>query len=172
VRTQSRLGDRLARVEAAEAARARALAEPEAEDRSLLRARAAMGALIREALLRAGADSATCRALRLADEAQAELAAIPDTPALRRADRRLLGASSDGRTAEAFDAKIADLVRRYRDGLDTPDFATGSMACLFAWSVALLSDKRGGLARRAPAWNSAGFGGGSSGRNGRCASSL
>lgn len=175
----TRIEERLARAEAEKAAKARATVQPGAAHRSGLRAKAAIAAVIREALSRAGADPAACRALRMAEAAAAELAAIPDTPALRRADKRLL-AGDAGETsvaaAEAFDAKMADLVSRYRSGrLDTPDFASESMANVLAWSIAALSDdprRRGGLAPRARAWNSPGVGGGSSGRNGSCASSL
>jgi hypothetical protein len=138
---ERRLDDRLARVEAARAARAKATVRPGAEHRSALRAKAAIGAVIREALLLTGVDLQTCRALGLAQEAQAELAAIPDTPALRRADKRLLGGSAGDRSnpaADAFEAKVSDLVHRYRAGLGTPDFPTESMACVFAWSLAML----------------------------------
>lgn len=142
--TAARIDDRLARAEAEKAAKAKATAQPGAERRSGLRAKAAMAGVIREALLRAGGDATTCRALRMAEEAAAELAAIPDTPALRRADRRLLAGDADETSIaaiDAFDAKMSDLVSRYRSGrFDTPDFASESMATVFAWSVAMLSD--------------------------------
>jgi hypothetical protein len=80
----------------------------------------------------------------MAEEAAAELAAIPDTPALRRADNRLRAGDLDETSvaaADAFDAKMSNLVSRYRNGrLDTPDFASDSMATVFAWSIAMLSD--------------------------------
>lgn len=140
--TESRLNDRLARVEAARAAQVEATVRPGAEHRAALRAKAAIGGVIREALLLTGVDPQICRALRLAQEAQAELAAIPDTPALRRADKRLLGGTAgegSNPAADAFDAKMSNLVGRYRAGLGTPDFSTESMACVFAWSLAMLS---------------------------------
>jgi hypothetical protein len=144
VTIESRLNDRLSRVAATRAAEGAAVAWPDAERRSVLRAKVAIGAVIRKALLLAGADPGTCRALRLADEAAGELAAFPDTPALRRADKRLLAAAATENSrpeADAFDAKITDLVGRYRDG-DTPDFATESMASVFAWSLATLSSRK------------------------------
>jgi hypothetical protein len=45
-----------------------------------------MGAVIRDALARAGVDAAGATRLCLADEAAASLAALPDTAELRRAD--------------------------------------------------------------------------------------
>lgn len=133
-----------------------AIAVPEIERRCALRAWEAIGAVVREALLRAGADPAAATALRRAEAAAAELAAIPDTPRLRRADNALLartaprgpnpnGPSPNGTdhaatdpAAEAFDAKIGDLVDGYRDA-EMPDLASASMAMLFAWSIAMLS---------------------------------
>jgi hypothetical protein len=54
--------------------------------RHLWRAEAAMGAVIRSALARAGVDLALATRLCLADEAAASLAALRDTPELQRAD--------------------------------------------------------------------------------------
>jgi hypothetical protein len=143
VTTATRIDDRLTRAEAEKAAKARATAQPGAERRSLLRAEAAMAGVIRAALVLAGADATTCRALRMAEAAAAELAAIPDTPSLRRTDNRLLAADTgetSGAEADAFDAKMSDLVSRYRNGrLDPPDFASDSMANVLAWSIAMLS---------------------------------
>src|SRR5271166_7003892 len=54
--------------------------------RHIWRAEAAMGAVIRGALARAGVDAAQATRLCLADEAAAALVALPDTPELQRAD--------------------------------------------------------------------------------------
>jgi hypothetical protein len=54
--------------------------------RHLWRAEAAMGAVVRSALARAGVDAALATRLCLADEAAAALLALPDTPELQRAD--------------------------------------------------------------------------------------
>jgi hypothetical protein len=50
------------------------------------RAEAAIGAVIRSALARAGVDATQATRLSLADEAAAALAPLPDTPELERAD--------------------------------------------------------------------------------------
>src|SRR4029077_10033768 len=53
--------------------------------RCIWRAEAAMGAVIRSALARAGVDAAGATRLCLADQAAAALAALPETPELQRA---------------------------------------------------------------------------------------
>jgi hypothetical protein len=111
---------------------------PAVERRCVLRARAAIGAVVRDCLRRSGADPASVWALRLAGEARAELAALRDTARRRAADDELLGRLHDGQygaAAEAFDAKLADLVSRYR-GAATPDPARASLLEWFAWSLA------------------------------------
>ena len=104
--------------------------------RRLLRAEAAIGAVIREALAQAGVDMAGATRLSLADEAAAALAALPDTPGLQCADDAALSASSDDRArAEAFAPKILAMTTRYA-GAPPPDLADASFAELFAWSLA------------------------------------
>src|SRR6266700_8058197 len=72
--------------------------------RRVWRAEAAMGAVIRSALARAGVDAAGATRLCLADEAAAALVAIPDTPELQRADGNGAAAASahDRARADAF----------------------------------------------------------------------
>ncbi len=95
----------------------------------MLRAEAAIGAVIRDALARAGVNPAHAARLGLADEAAAELAALPDMLASRRA------ASGRASDPDPFEARILALVRGFADG-HPPDFAGASFAELFAWSLA------------------------------------
>jgi hypothetical protein len=97
--------------------------------RCIWRAEAAMGAVIRSALARAGVDAAGATRLCLADEAAAALAALPETPELQRAD------ADDRARADAFKPKILALTRGLA-GAPPPDFANASFAELFAWSLA------------------------------------
>jgi hypothetical protein len=102
--------------------------------RHIWRAEAAIGAVIRSALARAGVDAAQAIRLCLADQAATALAALSDTPELQRAD-------SDGPAAEdcvrgdAFKPKILALARGFV-GAAVPDLAKASFAELFAWSLA------------------------------------
>ncbi len=84
---------------------------PEAAHRVGLRACAAVGRGCREAL-RGVADPGATRVaiIRLGEEAGAELAEIPDTPALRRSDG-VLGAALRGPLVR----RLQRLVARYRD---------------------------------------------------------
>jgi hypothetical protein len=65
-----------------------------AHHRQSLRTRVALHQLIRERLRVIGVDPALAESLRLGDEAAAELAAIPDTPELERADEAIVRANS------------------------------------------------------------------------------
>ena len=76
--------------------------------RPALRAEAAMGAVIRSALARAGVDAADATRLANAD----------DSP-----------------RADDFESKILVMARGYAGG-QRPDFANASFAELFAWSLA------------------------------------
>jgi hypothetical protein len=115
--------------------------------RHIWRAEAAMGAIIRDALARAGVDAAGATRLRLADDAAVSLAALPDTPELQRADgedkppadgEEKAPADADDPDpagADAFAAKIAALVHGFA-GAPPPDFANASFAELLAWALA------------------------------------
>jgi hypothetical protein len=105
--------------------------------RRLLRAKTAIGAMVRHALAVSGADIGAARRLVDADAAEAALAAIPDTPVLRDADRAAtppLG-RAQRRQAEAFEAKISAMAEGIANGRPL-DLANASLAELFAWSLA------------------------------------
>jgi hypothetical protein len=104
--------------------------------RRIWRAEAAMGAVIRSALARAGVDTAAATRLSLADEAAAALVALPDTPELQRADGNSAPAAAahDRARADAFKPKILSLALGFA-GAPPPDFANASFAELFAWSL-------------------------------------
>ncbi len=103
--------------------------------RPTLHAEAAMGAVIRSALARAGVDAAGATRLSFADEAAAPLA--PDTAELQREDANgaPLANADDGAGADDFESKILAMARRFAGG-QMPDFANASFAELFAWSLA------------------------------------
>ena len=106
--------------------------------RRLLRAEAAIGAVIRNALSRAGVDRAVATRLSVADEAAAALASISDTPELQRADDNedtTLVHAEDRDRAAAFGPKIMAMAKSFADGTP-PDFANASFAELLAWSLA------------------------------------
>jgi hypothetical protein len=104
--------------------------------RRIWRAEAAMGALIRSELARAGVDSGKATRLCL-DDAEAALAALPDTPELQRADSAdAAAADADNRTrTDAFEPKLLALMQSFA-GAPPPDVANASFAELFAWSLA------------------------------------
>ena len=105
--------------------------------RPALHAEAAMGAVIRSALARAGVDAAVATRLSFADAAAAPLAATPDTAELQHEDAS--GApptNADERAAkDDFEHKILAMARRFAGGQPL-DFANASFAELFAWSLA------------------------------------
>ena len=105
--------------------------------RRLLRAEAALGEIIRAALMRAGADEAAASRLALADDAAAALAALPDTARLRHSDARDAAAANgyDRARADMFAPKLIAMTRRYAGGVPL-DFADASFAELLAWSLA------------------------------------
>ena len=99
----------------------------------MLRAKTAMGAIIRDALAQAGVDPARAPRLRLADEAALALAALPDPPVPPPAAAVPdVGPDPD---PDPFAAKMLALAQRFADG-GPPDFAAASFAELFAWSLA------------------------------------
>ena len=104
--------------------------------RHIWRTEAAMGAVIRSALARAGVDAAQATRLCLADEAAAALAALPNTPELQRvkADSPAADEAGDRASEDAFESKILALARGFA-GAPPPDFAKASFAELFAWSL-------------------------------------
>ena len=102
--------------------------------RALLRVRVEICAGLRRKWALSGVGAAGAAALRLGDEAAAELAGIPDTPELRRLDTALLerdgGASPDG-----CEATIRRLSEEYRNGRAL-DLFTASSTELLACCVA------------------------------------
>ena len=126
------------RIDRVEGRRIAATAEHgSAANRPTLRAEAAMGAVIRSALARAGVDAAGATRLCFADEAAAPLVAIPDTAELQREDANgiPLANADDGPRADDFESKILAMARRFAGGQPL-DFANASFAELFAWSLA------------------------------------
>jgi hypothetical protein len=132
------LEDRLDQVEERRSAAAIEQRAAEVRQRRLLHAKAALGAIIREALTRAGVDAAAATRLALADDAAAALAAIPDTQQLRDADAdNAAGPANpnDRARADDFAPKIIAMTRRFADGARL-DFGGASFAELLAWSLA------------------------------------
>ena len=84
---------------------------PAARHHTLLRARVAVCALLRERSTPADADRALAGAFELGDTAAAELADIPDTPELRKTDAVLLARDHAG-AEEAFETQLWHLVRQ------------------------------------------------------------
>jgi hypothetical protein len=114
---------RLAQISAKTAARDDAAAGLDRAPRAL----GAVCAVVHDGLVRAGIDPARARALRLTptpanDQNQSE---DPEEFVIDDADG----------LAGIFAGKIAELVRRYRDGHE-PDFANASLAELLAWCLA------------------------------------
>ncbi len=121
------------RIDRVEGRRMAAGAEPgSAAIRPTLRAEAAMGAVIRRALARAGVDAASATQLSFADEAAAPLVATPDAAELHREDANN---AYDRAGEDDFESKILAMARRFAGG-QPPDFANSSFAELFAWSLA------------------------------------
>jgi len=106
----------------------------EARHRSLLRARAALSALLRERSPPADSGRALAGALQLGDAAAVELAGIPDTPDLRSTDKAKLARDHAGVEA-AFEAQLLRLVRHCRDGGEL-DLGNASPAELLAACLA------------------------------------
>jgi hypothetical protein len=135
---QSPLDTRLDRVEGRRTAGAVEHSSAAIRRRHIWRAEAAIGAVIRNALARAGGvDAAQATRLCLADEAAAALAAFSDTPELQHADGNspAAGEGRDRARGDAFKAKILAPARGFAGG-PPPDLARASFAELFAWSLA------------------------------------
>ena len=108
-----------------------------AERRRALRARAALGAAVRWTLAQSGIDPARAPALRVGDEASAELAVAGDPPAEPAADPAADDRNSSADPLCGLDDRIGRLVACYRDGVRAdPDFARASLAELLAWCIA------------------------------------
>ena len=137
------LENRLDRVEGRRSAAAEEQSAAAARQRRLLRAKAALGEIIRAALTRAGVDAADATRLALADDAAATLAVIPDMQQLRHADANDAAVPADPNDrarADAFALKITAMTRRFADGVPL-DFANASFAELLAWSLAQKAGK-------------------------------
>jgi hypothetical protein len=97
-----------------------------------------MGEVIRSALARAGVDPAQATSLGLADDAEAALLALSDTPELQHSDRDSAAAAAvvqDRTLGDVFERKIMAMVQGFA-GAPPPDFANASFAELFAWALA------------------------------------
>ena len=99
-----------------------------ARNRSLLRGRAACGALLRQRSQLLGDSPAFAAALQLGEIAGARLASIPDTVELCESDRALLARDHAG-AEDIFKARLSRLVRQYRDGheLDPDNASTAEL---------------------------------------------
>jgi hypothetical protein len=86
-----------------------------ARHRSLLRARVALAALLREGSSSPDGGQALAGVLQSGDRAAVELAGIPDEPELRETDMALLANDRAG-AEETFEARLRRLVRGYREG--------------------------------------------------------
>ncbi len=109
-------------------------------DNCTLRAWNRVCGLVREGLVQAGVDPESATAVQLGGMA-AHMTEIADTPELRRPEEQLAVGDHDG-LADIFTVKIGDVARRFRDGHE-PDFASASLAELFAWCVARRDSCRG-----------------------------
>ncbi len=101
-------------------------------DRCTLRAWNTVCGLVRDGLVEAGIDPESATALQLGGIA----AHLTDGETLegRRLEEELAVGDHDG-LAGIFAVKIGEIARRFRDGHE-PDFASASLAELFAWCVA------------------------------------
>ena len=106
--------------------------------RRMLRAEAALGEIIRNALARAGADTSAASRLALADDAAAALGAIPDTAQLQHTDAGDAAAAANGYDRARADTLASKLIAmtQYFAGGARLDFADASFAELLAWSLA------------------------------------
>jgi hypothetical protein len=102
-------------------------------DNCTLRAWSRVCDLVRDGLVQAGIDPENATALQLGGMA-ACMTDAASTPELRRLEEELAIGDHDG-LAGIFAVKIRDIARRFRDGHE-PDFASASLAELFAWSLA------------------------------------
>ena len=100
-------------------------------DRSTLRAWNTVCDLVRDGLVQAGIDPESATALQFGGIA-AHM--TDDRLEGRRVEEQLAVGDHDG-LADIFTVKIGEIARRFRDG-HQPDFASASLAELFAWCVA------------------------------------
>jgi hypothetical protein len=105
-----------------------------ASHREVLRARVAICAALRRTRASSAIGGTLAAALRLGDDAAAELARIPDSAELRRRDAALLERDADA-TADGFATKLGLLVEEYRNGRAL-DLFTASPNELLACCVA------------------------------------
>ena len=109
-------------------------------DNCTLRAWNRVCGLVRDGLVQAGVDPESATAVQLGGMA-APMTDIADKPELRRREEELAAGDDDG-LAGIFTVKIGDIARRFRGGYE-PDFASASLAELFAWCVARRGSCRG-----------------------------
>ena len=128
---------RLARVEITPSATQWADLEA-ASHRKQLRACVAICQLIRVRFLLMGLDPALAVRLHIGEDAAAELAAIPDSEALRTADEAITHIDVDDRreAGSRFRAEIQRMAANICEG-GQPDFAHASVAELLAYCVAI-----------------------------------
>jgi hypothetical protein len=100
-------------------------------DRCTLRAWNSVCGLVRDGLVEAGIDPERAAALQLGGIA----AHMTDHMLEGRCLEEDLAVSDHDGLAGIFTVKIRDIARRFRDGHE-PDFASASLAELFAWCVA------------------------------------
>jgi hypothetical protein len=93
-----------------------------------------------------GIDPTIAVSLRSGERAAAELAAIPDTEALRSADLAIMRSDLNDCVGvqSSFEKNIRRTAERYYDG-SQPDFADASVMELFAYCVAREDLARGDL---------------------------
>jgi hypothetical protein len=93
---------------------------------------------IRERLVLMGLDPALAVSLRRGEEAAAELAAIPDSDALRAADEAITrdDQSDYGEVSSTLMAQIEGMAAHFCDG-SQPDLANAALAKLFAFCFAI-----------------------------------
>jgi hypothetical protein len=93
-----------------------------------------------------GIDPTIAVGLRSGERAAAELAAIPDTEALRSADLAIMRSDLNDCVGigSRFEEDIQRLAKKYYDG-SQPDFANASVRELFAYCVAREDLARGDL---------------------------
>ncbi|HEY3910651.1 MAG TPA: hypothetical protein VGM07_12275 [Stellaceae bacterium] len=122
------------------AARRTAAGDAAARHGAALQARVNIGAVLRQALAQSGIDPAAVAMLRVGDAAVHELAEPRDKPARPAANPPLDGDPEPDPFAALFEAKMEDLVRRYRDRRDI-DLAHTSLAEALAWGIAHLESR-------------------------------
>ena len=115
-----------------------------ASHRQTLRMRATIYEFIRERFLLMGLDPALAVSLHIGEDAAAELAAIPDSEALRTADEALTHSDLDDCRREEANGVMAKIQRMADNIADDiiqkglqPNFATASVAELWAFCVAM-----------------------------------